>query len=178
MVASIVAADDIELDGLTEQVALDSIVAEDDVELDGLTEQVDRGSQPIERVASRALGLSVAARGASEVSAPAARTVTAEVHRGSIEAVIPRPLRDLRRLLSAPAIPINAEPSLLSARQHGRSLRTMHSVSSDNRFCANIVVKLADQARTSDNCLVAVRSRQRPPRPQRELRAQKVQSDY
>jgi len=177
MVASIVAADDIELDGLTEQVALDSIVAEDDVELDGLTEQVDRGSQPIERVASRALGLSVAARGASEVSAPAARTVTAEVHRGSIEAVIPRPLRDLRRLLSAPAIP-NAEPSLLSARQHGRSLRTMHNVSSGNRFCANIVVKLADQARTSDNCLVAVRSRQRPPRPQRELRAQKVQSDY
>ena len=125
MVASIVAADDIELDGMTEQVALDSIVAEDDVELDGLTEQVDRGSQPIERVASRALGLSVAARGASKVSAPAARTV-----------------------------------------------------SSGNRFCANIVVKLADQARTSDNCLVAVRSRQRPPRPQRELRAQKVQSDY
>ena len=90
------------------------------------------------------------------MSALAARTVTAEARRGSIEAVIPRRLHDLRRLLSAPATP-NAEPSSSSARQYGPSLRTMHiNVSSGTRFYAHGVVKLqreetaADHARTSD----------------------------
>ena len=111
-----------------------------------------------------------AARGAVEASAVLAAASTER-----------RPLRALRRELSATDIRIIAEPSSSAARQHGRSVRTEQSVSSGSRFYANVVVKLhrehtaREQARTNDEWLADVRSRQRQ---QRERRAQKEQSDY
>ena len=111
-----------------------------------------------------------AARGAVEASAVLAAASTER-----------RPLRALRRELSATDIRIIAEPSSSAARQHGRSVRTEQSVSSGSRFYANVVVKLhrehtaREQARTNDEWLADVRSRQRQ---HRERRAQKEQSDY
>ena len=111
-----------------------------------------------------------AARGAVEASAVLAAASTER-----------RPLRALRRELSATDIRIIAEPPSSATRRHGRSVRTEQSVSSGSRFYANVVVKLhrehtaREQARTNDEWLVDVRSRQRQ---HRERRAQKEQSDY
>lgn len=110
-----------------------------------------------------------AARGAVEASA----VLAASTER--------RPLRALRRELPATDMRIIAEPSSSAARQHGRSVRTEQSFSSGSRFYANVVVKLhrentaREQARTNDEWLVDMRSRQRQ---QRERRAQKEQSNY
>ena len=94
-----------------------------------------------------------AARGAVEASAVLAAASTER-----------RPLRALRRELSATDIRIIAEPSSSAARQHGRSVRTEQSVSSGSRFYANIVAKLhreraaREEARTNDKWLVVRRA--------------------